>query len=72
MSSDASAATAAKSEELQKMTRRRFLGSAAVAGVAASAPDGGPKVAETDPERAKLEKIVAQYGSEIGNLRRVT
>ncbi len=62
-----------KKEELQKMTRRRFLESAAVVGAAASAPNGeAGEVAEIDPERAKLEKIVAQYGSEIGDLRRVT
>ncbi len=61
-----------KKEELQKMTRRRFLESAAVVGVAASAPDGeAGEGAETDPERAKLEKIVAQYGSEIGDFRQV-
>ncbi len=58
-----------KNEELQKMTRRRFLESAAVVGAAASAPGG--EAAETDPERAKLEEIVAHYGSEIGDLRQV-
>ena len=61
-----------KKEELQKMTRRRFLESAAVVGAVASAPNGGAgEVAESDPDRARLEKIVAQYGSEIGDLRRV-
>ncbi len=62
-----------KKEELQKMTRRRFLESAAVVGAAATASEGKTgEVAETDPERSKLEQIVAQYGSEIGDLRRVT
>ncbi len=61
-----------KKEELQKMTRRRFLESAAVVGAAASAAEGeAGEVAETDPDRARLEKIVARYGSEIGDLRRV-
>jgi nitrous oxide reductase len=61
-----------KKEELQKMTRRRFLESAAVVGAVASAPNGeAGEVTETDPDRARLEKIVARYGSEIGDLRRV-
>ena len=61
-----------KKEELRKMTRRRFLESAAVVGAVASAPNGeAGEVAESDPDRARLEKILAQYGSEIGDLRRV-
>ncbi len=61
-----------KGEEVQQITRRRFLESAAVVATAASAPNGeAGEVAETDPERAKLEEIVAQYGSEIGDLRQV-
>ena len=50
-------------------SRRRFLSKAlaAAAAVAVKPALAGP----SDPERERLTRLLAKYGSELGNLRRV-
>ncbi len=53
----------------KRASRRRFLSKAlaAAAAVATKPALAGPP----DPERERLTRLVATYGSELGNLRRV-
>ena len=57
-----------------KVSRRRFLG-AAVASAATATTAGAETVGvETDvvdPDKRRLEEIVAAYGGEFGDLRKV-
>ena len=57
-----------------RVTRRGFLEAAAVvaaAGKTAEAVSLESSDQTGDPERERLEKLVASYGSELGNLRKV-
>jgi hypothetical protein len=50
-------------------SRRRFLSKAlAVAGAVAARP---ALAGRSDPERERLTRLLAKYGSELGSLRRV-
>jgi hypothetical protein len=63
-----------KQDDRRKLTRRRFVEVGMLGGVLA--PTVNPPLeiensAVTDPEREKLEVLVARYGSELGELRKV-
>ena len=53
----------------KRPSRRRFLSKAlaAAAAMAVKPALAGP----SDPERERLNRLLAKYGSELGNLRRV-
>lgn len=57
-----------KTSDDTQWTRRRFLEAAVV--TAAAAKTAKAEI-EPDPDRARLEALVAIYGSEIGELRKV-
>ena len=59
----------------EQTSRRRFLKSA-VLGAASTAAAGltvaePARARESDTERGRLERLVARYGSELGELRKV-
>ena len=56
-----------KSNDKNKLSRRRFLEAAVVVTATAQSV----KAAAPDPARERLEELVKQYGSEIGDLRKV-
>lgn len=53
-----------------KVSRRRFLEAAVVTAAAAKTVTAEPL--PVDPERKRLEELVARYGSEFGDLRKVS
>jgi hypothetical protein len=58
-----------KPNDETKVSRRRFLEAAVVA--AAVTRSGSAEPAPVDPERERLEALVAKCGSELGELREV-
>jgi hypothetical protein len=57
-----------------KVSRRRFLGAAVASAATATAAGADAVDAETeivDPDKRRLEEIVAAYGGEFGDLRKV-
>lgn len=57
-----------KNEE-GKVSRRRFLEAAVV--TAAAAETVSAQASRVDDERSRLEALVEEYGSELGDLRKV-
>jgi hypothetical protein len=56
----------------KRRSRRRFLSKALAAAALLKVSSASPVLARpSDPERARLSRLLAKYGSELGNLRRV-
>ena len=56
----------------KRPSRRRFLSKALAAAALLKVSPARPVLARPyDPERARLSRLLAKYGSELGNLRRV-
>lgn len=58
-----------KSKNESKVSRRRFLEATVVTAAATSTVSAQDK--PVDSERRRLEQLVAEYGSELGDLRKV-
>ena len=53
-------------------SRRRFLSNSIAAAALFKVSSANPVLARpSDPERERLSRLLAKYGSELGNLRRV-
>lgn len=61
-----------KSKDERKVSRRRFLEAAVVTAAAAKTVRAEGSSTQPDPERERLVALVAKYGSELGDLRKVT
>lgn len=61
-----------KSQDKTKVSRRRFLEAAVVTAAAAKTVRADDVSSRPDPERERLEALVEKYGSEFGDLRKVT
>jgi len=56
----------------KRPSRRRFLSNAIAAAALLKVSSASPVLARpSDPERERLSRLLAKYGSEIGDLRRV-
>jgi hypothetical protein len=54
-----------------RSSRRRFLSSAVAAVAALLKLSAKPATARPDSERERLARLLAEYGSELGNLRKI-